>query len=208
MADTLVDQLFDNTSDTHSNKETEMSNDTVELDDVFKGREVSNTDTEDISSILNFKHSAEEAASLQADLFIESGEYVWSKTGVTFTSRFLDQDKHSNDIAQRTGNITKGRFLMIFSGGVVNRKNNKTYRYSITASPDVRFLKDKEGNLTETKDNFSKHYAMMLDLYFNKYEKQAESPAQVAEMMKKAAYAMSLGRGTGQNTYFNGFKEL
>lgn len=189
------------------------------VDNPFEGMERVPSPEEANSSMLeSLMYSSEidpeELAKKEAELFIPTGEYVWysankEKAALTVAYRTIPQDKDSRDITARKGKPELGRSIWNVYGMVKNIETGRTGRFSFQCSPDQRYRRDAQGNITSPPevDQLSKTYATWSMFFYQKYERKPKNEGEVLDLIKSTLYSMRITQGQRGN-FLGGVKSL
>lgn len=196
MADTVISthSLFDDDSVEEVTDEERTSLDNLDEE---------GTSDDLLAALQKVEVNAEELSKQEAELYLEAGDYFFLR-GHSVTVSVIAKDKSAKDI------LSNGRTMINVSGQVQHNATGKKGMFRFTFSPDLRYQKDKDGNVKEppTYDMFFQTYLKVTSFYFKKYESKPKNQADLVNMVKKGSFLMYISRGKQGGNFLGQFKEM
>jgi len=197
MADTVIsaDALFDDDASVEEVTDEEKSS----LDHLDE----EGTSDDLLAALGKSEIDAEELSKQEAELYLEAGDYFFLR-GHNVAVSVIAKDKNPKDVLQH------GRTMINVSGQVQHSATSKRGMFRFTFSPDMRYQKDKDGNIKEppTYDMFFQTYLKVTSFYFKKYESKPKNQADLVTMLKKGSFLMYISRGKQGGNFLGQFKEM
>jgi len=146
----------------------------------------------------------EALAKKEQELYLPTSTYLWREGKCTVRISSNDSDKSPSDVLY---SHNKGRCMFNVFGIVVSQDTKHTGRFSFSCSPDTRKRRDNTGKMQEESDLVSKNYALVTDLFFQKYERKPSTELEVVVFLESGLYSMYVTRGQRGN-FLNQLKAL
>ncbi len=152
--------------------------------------------------------------SLEDNLSLPAGQYKWNKERVaeatketvnpTIRKRYIEDDKEIGDLS------SNGRLVYNVSGIVAPAQEGRKGRFSFDISPDIRYKRDDEGNISQPKTNdfANDNWAKCSKLYFSKYDGSPKGTRDVLDMLQQGMYFMYITLSKNGGNFLGNMKGM